>query len=107
MTFTLILLLVIALFLVIFTLQNTQLIDVNFLFWTLDQVPLALNIFCCVLVGIIIGMGIYLPKVWGKQSQIKSLQRELYQLKKKEQQASTLIAPTCEEEIETNKDSNN
>ncbi|MFV0521258.1 MAG: lipopolysaccharide assembly LapA domain-containing protein [Mangrovibacterium sp.] len=81
MTFALILLLVLALLLVVFTLQNTQTIDVNILFWTIKQIPLALTIFTCILMGIVVSMGIYIPKSWKQKSKIKMLSKEVDALK--------------------------
>ncbi len=77
MTLAFILLLVLAFLLVIFTLQNTQVVDVNLLFWGIDQAPLALIIFSCLILGIIIGASIYIPKTWKKNTQIKNLNKEI------------------------------
>lgn len=81
MMFSIIILFALALLLLIFTLQNPQPVDIDIIFWTITQVPLALTIFCCVILGVVIGVGIMFPRNWKKQSKIKSLTKELNSLK--------------------------
>jgi len=76
-----IIILLLALLLVIFTLQNSVAIDVKFLFWQLDQVPLVLTLLVCILIGVIIALVIHQPKIWKLKSTIKSLQKEINSLK--------------------------
>lgn len=81
MTFGIIMLLILALLLVVFTIQNTHMVDVNILFWTLHQIPLALVIFSCIVGGALICMGIYLPRIWKKRAQINKLNKEMANIK--------------------------
>ena len=81
MTAGIIIILLLALLLVIFTLQNSVAIDVKLLFWQLDQVPLVLTLLICIIIGFIIAMILNYPKVWRLKSTIKSLQKELTTLK--------------------------
>ncbi|MFV0376330.1 MAG: lipopolysaccharide assembly LapA domain-containing protein [Mangrovibacterium sp.] len=76
-----IILLLLALLLVVFTLQNSVAIDVHVLFWQLNEVPLVLTLLICVLIGFIAAVIIDYPKVWRLKSTIKSLHKELQQLK--------------------------
>ena len=46
---------VLTILIVIFALQNTEVVNVKLLFWSI-QIPRALLIFCCLGVGVIIGL---------------------------------------------------
>jgi uncharacterized integral membrane protein len=46
---------VLTILIVIFALQNTEVVKVQLWFWNL-QIPRALLIFCCLAVGVIIGL---------------------------------------------------
>jgi len=63
-----IIILVLAVLLIIFALQNTELIHVKCLFWGIN-VPLALLIFVCFAVGVIIG--IILPRGGAKKKKVE------------------------------------
>jgi len=76
-----IILLLLALLLVIFTLQNSVVIDLKLLFWQLSDVPLVLTLVVCVITGFIIAALLNYPKIWSLKSKIKALQKELNELK--------------------------
>jgi len=63
-----IIILLLAVLLIIFALQNTELIHVKCLFWGIN-VPLALLIFVCFAVGVIIG--IILPRAGTKKKKVE------------------------------------
>ncbi|PID91803.1 MAG: hypothetical protein CSA96_06870 [Bacteroidetes bacterium] len=46
---------ILTILIVIFAVQNTEAVNVQLLFWKL-QIPRALLIFCCLAVGILIGL---------------------------------------------------
>lgn len=75
-----ILLLLAALLLVVFTLQNAVNIDVKFLFWQLSQVPLVLTLLGCVLLGFLSAMAINYPAMRRLKSNLKNLQKEVDRL---------------------------
>ena len=50
-----IIIILLTILIVIFALQNTELVNVQLWFWKL-QIPRALLIFCCMAVGVIIGL---------------------------------------------------
>ncbi len=79
-----IILLLLALLLVIFTLQNSVVIDLKLLFWQLADVPLVLTLVVCVITGFIIAALLNYPKIWSLKSRIKALQKELNELKAKQ-----------------------
>ena len=75
-----IIILLLALLLVIFTLQNTVLISVNLLFWRLTEVPLVLALIICLIIGLLIAVLFYSPKIWKLKSRIKEQQKLLDKL---------------------------
>lgn len=76
-----IILLLLALLLVIFTLQNSMPIDIKFLLWQFSEVPFVLTLLICVLIGFIAAVIVNYPKIWRLKSTVKSLQKELNNLK--------------------------
>lgn len=50
-----IIIIALTILIVIFALQNTEVVEVRLWFWNL-QIPRALLIFCCLAVGVIIGL---------------------------------------------------
>lgn len=81
MSFGIIILLILALLLVIFTLQNSVVIDLKLLFWQLTDVPLVLTLVVCVITGFIIAALLNYPKIWSLKSKVKALQKELNELR--------------------------
>ena len=70
-------LLILALLLVIFTLQNTVLISLNVFFWEITDVPLVLALIICLILGVILAFSFTYPKIWKMKSQLKTLQRKV------------------------------
>ena len=68
-----IILLLLAVLLVIFTLQNSTEITVHILFWEIANVPLALVILACILLGYIIASVYFSPKLWKIKREFKQL----------------------------------
>jgi uncharacterized integral membrane protein len=81
MSVGIIILLLLALLLVIFTLQNSVVIDLKLLFWELSDVPLVLTLVVCVITGFIIAALLNYPRIWSLKSKVKALQKELNELK--------------------------
>ena len=72
-----IIILLLALLLVIFTLQNTVLISLNLLFWEIHDVPLVLALIICLILGFTVALAFYTPKIWKLKSKIKEQQKSL------------------------------
>ncbi|WP_321289748.1 LapA family protein [uncultured Sunxiuqinia sp.] len=70
-------LLILALLLVIFTLQNTLLISLNVFFWEITDVPLVLALIVCIIAGAILSFSFTYPRLWKLKGQLKSKQREI------------------------------
>ncbi len=71
MKFKIVIALLIAMVLVIFALQNTEIVQIKLWFWEI-QTPKALLILLCVAVGVIVGFMVPSPK----RSKIKEINQE-------------------------------
>ena len=65
--------LILAILVVIFTLQNTLEITINLFFWEIQNAPLALVILCCIVLGYFIAAIYLYPKFWHLKSENKKL----------------------------------
>lgn len=72
-----IILLILALLLVIFTLQNTVLINLKVFFWELTDVPLVLALIVCLIAGFLIAFLLYSSKIWRLKAKIREQQKLL------------------------------
>jgi lipopolysaccharide assembly protein A len=72
MSAVIVILLILAILLVIFTLQNSFEISISFFLWEIPNVPLVLLILCCVLLGYIIGAVHFLPHIWETETRIQT-----------------------------------
>jgi lipopolysaccharide assembly protein A len=77
-----ILVLILAILLVIFTLQNSFEVSVNILFWEISNVPMVLLLICCVLLGYIISAIYFYPYVWKLKKEYKKVVKSNLQLEK-------------------------
>ena len=65
--------LIIAVLLVIFTLQNATEISVNFFYWEITNVPVVLVIIGCIIIGYLVATIYYYPLVWKLKRELKQL----------------------------------
>ena len=80
MSVGIIFLLILALLLVIFTLQNTVLISLKVFLWEVTDVPLVLALVICLILGFILAFLLTYPKIWKLKSQLKEKQRIIKEL---------------------------
>ncbi len=80
MSFAIVILLVLAILLVVFTLQNSVEVSINFFIWTLDNVPLVLLLIASVVIGYIIASIYFYPRLWQRKKEFKKLQKEYKKL---------------------------
>ncbi len=73
MSAIIIVILILAILLVIFTLQNDTEITIQLFFWEIVQAPLALVILCCIVIGYLFAVIYFYPRVWKLKSEIKKL----------------------------------
>jgi len=68
-------LLILAILLVIFTLQNSIGITINVFFWEIANAPLVLVLLACIILGYILSSAYYLPKIWKLRKERNLLQK--------------------------------
>lgn len=73
-------LLILALLLVIFTLQNPTTIDLHIFFWNVHEVSLVLALIVCLILGVVLAFLLSYPKMWKLKSQLKEKQKRIKEL---------------------------
>ncbi len=91
----LIIILLVALVLILMTVQNPNPVSVQFLSWEAQQVPLIIVILISLLVGFIISTVLGLIKQSKLKDKIRRLQREIEELK-----YPPVVSPDEDEELE-------
>ncbi len=91
----LIIILLVALVLILMTVQNPNPVSVQFLSWEAQQVPLIIIILISLLVGVIISTVLGLIKQSKLKDKIRRLQREIEELK-----YPPVVSPDEDEELE-------
>lgn len=76
-----ILLLVLAVLLVIFTLQNQLAITIHLFFWEISDAPLVLVLLACLLMGYIVASIYFYPRLWKVKKEYKKMLRFNKELK--------------------------
>ena len=71
-----ILMLVMAVVLVIFTLQNQAHVSVKFFFWTIKDIPIPLLIIICLLLGYLIPYVSLISRIWRLKRELKKTKEE-------------------------------
>ncbi|MCY1722488.1 LapA family protein [Prolixibacteraceae bacterium Z1-6] len=81
-----VILLILAVLLVIFTLQNAMDITINVFFWEIKDAPLVVVLITCILLGYLIASFYFYPKLWKLKREYKQMikfnneQKELHEL---------------------------
>ncbi len=81
MQLVIIILLIFAVLLVIFTLQNSMDITLNVFFWEFTNVPLVLILICTFVLGYIIASIYFYPLLWKKKKEYNQLIKHNKELK--------------------------
>lgn len=68
--------LVLAVLLVIFTLQNQDKVSLKLLFWTISDIPVALLIVICLLLGYLIPYFSFVPRIWKLKNELRQARFE-------------------------------
>jgi lipopolysaccharide assembly protein A len=96
MQVVIILLLVLAILLVIFTLQNSIEISINVFFWEISNAPLVLVLICCIVIGYILAAIYFYPRIWKLKKEYKQMIKFNHELK----ELHDLNHPKTEEETD-------
>ncbi len=70
-----------AVLLVVFTLQNQEKVGVRLFFWNVKNIPLALLIIICLLLGYLIPYISLLSRVWRLKKELKQTREEVDELR--------------------------
>ena len=93
-----IILLILAILLVIFTLQNAMDISINVFFWEIKDAPLVIVLLACILIGYLVATLYLYPKLWKTRREYNQLikfnseLKELHEMNQKEQKAESDIS---------------
>ncbi|WP_319503563.1 LapA family protein [uncultured Draconibacterium sp.] len=88
-----VILLILAVLLVIFTLQNAMDITLNIFFWEIKDAPLVLVLLSCIFLGYLIAAFYFYPRLWKVQREYKQMLKfnselqELHQMNDTEKSA--------------------
>lgn len=77
----LVLMLLLAIFLVIFTLQNSASVAIRIFLWNVN-VPVVVLILVCLLVGYLLPHFSYIPRIWKLKSELSRTRKEKEELEK-------------------------
>lgn len=99
--------LLLAILLVVFTLQNAESIPIKIFFWNI-RIPLAILILVCLLIGYLLPHISYLPRIWKLKSELSQTRKEKEKLEEKEKSRQPKTKPNPEgysfDEIENEED---
>ena len=73
MSATIIIMLILAIMLVIFTLQNSFEVTISIFIWEIPNAPLVLVLLICILLGYLVGAIYFYPRVWKLEQRIRRL----------------------------------
>ncbi|KJF43345.1 LapA family protein [Draconibacterium sediminis] len=89
MQFIIVILLILAVLLVIFTLQNAMDITLNILFWEIKDAPLVLILLSCIFLGYLISAFYFYPQLWKVKREYKQMLKFNAELKELHQMNET------------------
>ena len=81
MQIAIIFILILAILLVIFTLQNSVVITIHAFFWEINNVPLVLLLLVCIIIGYIVAVIYFYPRIWKLKKENKHLKKFSEELK--------------------------
>ncbi|HKL32784.1 MAG TPA: LapA family protein [Tangfeifania sp.] len=95
-----IIILILAILLVIFTLQNSVEISINVFFWEIPNAPLVLVLLSCVLLGYIISAIYFYPRLWTLKKESRKISKSKEKLEKELEDQTSDSSETHPEGIE-------
>ena len=112
MQLVIIILLILAVLLVIFTLQNSFEITIQFFFWEIQDAPLVLVLLSCILLGYIVASIYFYPRLWKLKKEYRKLitfndeLQELHDLNHPKEESDEVTDPEGIELDKTDDDGN-
>jgi len=106
MSAVIIIILILAILLVIFTLQNSFEITITAFFWEIPDAPMVLVLLCCVLIGYIISAIYFYPRLWTLKKDYRKISKSKENLEEEleERKQTSVSSETHPEGIELEKD---
>lgn len=90
-----IVILILAILLVIFTLQNSFEITITAFLWKIEDVPFVLVLLSCVLLGYLIGAIYFYPRLWNLKKDIRKLNKSKQDLEEELEEQKEIAAPSA------------
>ncbi|RIH64763.1 LapA family protein [Mariniphaga sediminis] len=104
MSAVIIILLVLAVLLVIFTLQNSFEITISVFFWEISDAPLVLVLLICVLLGYILAAIYFYPRIWKLKKDFRQAEKAGKKLETQLESRDVSLEKTNPEGIELDVD---
>jgi len=82
----LVVILILAVLLVIFTLQNQEKVTLKVFFWTIREIPIALLLVITMLLGYLIPYFLLIPRIWRLKSELTKTRKEKQELEESREQ---------------------
>jgi putative membrane protein len=82
----LVVILILAILLVIFTLQNQEKVTLKVFFWTIRDIPVALLLVITILLGYLIPYLLLIPRIWKLKRELVSARKEKEELEEAQEQ---------------------
>jgi len=82
----LVIILILAILLVIFTLQNQEKVSLKVFFWTINSIPVALLLVITVLLGYLVPYLLLIPRIWKLKRELVSARKEKKELEEAQEQ---------------------
>lgn len=89
-----IIILILAILLVIFTLQNSFEITITAFFWKIEDAPLVLVLLACVLLGYLIGAVYFYPRIWKLKKDYRKISKSKENLEEELEEQKQISAPS-------------
>lgn len=110
MSVTIIIMLILAILLVIFTLQNSFEVSINVFIWEIQNAPMVLVLLICILLGYLLAAIYFYRRVWKLEHRLrrltgteKKMEAELIELRRKNQPGPEGIEMDVDNEEEEKK----
>lgn len=110
MSVTIIVMLVLAILLVIFTLQNSFEITISVFMWEIQNAPMVLVLLVCILLGYLLAAIYYAPRTWNLEKKLRRsvkteqrLENELVEIRRRQESHPEGIELDVDEEDDDSK----
>ncbi len=110
MSVTIIIMLILAILVVIFTLQNSFEVSITVFMWEIQNAPMVLVLLVCILLGYLLASIYFYPRVWGLEKKLRrstkteqKLENELIELRRSQENHPEGIELDVDDDNEENR----